>query len=133
MEFMSAGKPAIAPAHTGMSDYLTPENAFLLGFSGEPTFWPHDPRRALRAMRQRIDAASLDRAFAESFAAARGAPEKYFAMALAATNSLAKHCAMTVVETKLRRVIADTLEAAAHRATQPAEQPALDHADAAAD
>ena len=55
MEYMSAGKPAIAPAHTAMADYINSNNAFILASDVEPTIWPHDPREAMRTRRHRID------------------------------------------------------------------------------
>ncbi len=111
MEFMSAGKPAIAPPHTGMTDYVTADCAYLLASSAEPTFWPQDPRRALRTCRRRIDAASLDRAYLKSFQDARGDPSRYDAMSLAATESLRRHCSASVVLTRLQLAIQDALAA----------------------
>ena len=89
MECMSAGTPAVAPSHSGMADYISADCAFLVESSAEPTFWPQDPRRATRTMRQRIDAASLDRAYRESFRVAMDQPQQYFAMGQAASRSAA--------------------------------------------
>ena len=44
MEFMSCGKPAVAPRTTAMIDYLDADNAFLIDSTDELTAWPHDPR-----------------------------------------------------------------------------------------
>ncbi len=109
MEFMSAGKPAIAPPHTGMADYITADCAYLVASSAEPTFWPQDPRRAVRACRRRIDAASLDRAYLQSFRDAHTDPARYDAMSLAATASLQRHCSAEIVLSRLRLAIQDAL------------------------
>ncbi len=109
MEFMSAGKPAIAPPHTGMADYVTADCAYLVGSSAEPTFWPQDTRRAVRTCRRRIDAASLDRAYLASFRDALSAPARYDAMSRAATASLRRHCSAEVVLGRLRAAIGRAL------------------------
>ena len=109
MEFMSAGKPAIAPPHTGMADYVTPDCAYLVDSSAEPTFWPQDPRRAVRTCRRRIDAASLDRAYLQSYQDARTAPARYDAMSRAATESLRSHCSTAVTLDRLRGALEEAL------------------------
>ena len=112
MEFMSAGKPAIAPPHTGMADYLSADCCFLIDSSAEPTFWPQDTRRALRTTRRRIDAASVDRAYRESFDTIRDNPERYEEMSQAATNALRRHCSVEIAESRLRRMVDDALASA---------------------
>ncbi len=109
MEFMSAGKPAVAPPHTGMADYLSADCCFTIDSSAEPTFWPQDTRRALRTTRRRIDAASLDRAYRDSFTTMRDNPASYEAMAQAATKALRRHCSVEVAESRLCRVVDDAL------------------------
>jgi glycosyltransferase involved in cell wall biosynthesis len=105
MEFMSAGKPAVAPAHSGMSDYITPDCAFVVASSEEPSFWPQDPRRATRTMRHRIDAASLNQAYRDSLRLALDAPDDYRAMSQAATRALQRHSSAATVKERLQRVL----------------------------
>lgn len=93
MEYMSAGKPAVAPGHTSMADYINDRNAFIIRSHPEPTIWPHDPRRAFRTLRQRIDFESLLLAYRESYATARHDPARYARMAAAAHEGLRGHCA----------------------------------------
>ena len=102
MEFMSAGKPAIAPDHSGMADYINVENAFVVRSSREWTHWPHDPRLVLRAFRYRIDWESLRDAFLNSFAIAVNEPEKYKAMAGCANRALEQHCSQGVIAQELK-------------------------------
>ena len=45
MEFMSSGKPAVAPRNTAMIDYIDADNAFIVDSSEEATAWPHDRAR----------------------------------------------------------------------------------------
>ena len=62
MEFMSSGKPAVAPRNTAMIDYIDADNAFIVDSSEEATAWPHDPRAAYRTLRYITDWESLCRA-----------------------------------------------------------------------
>jgi glycosyltransferase involved in cell wall biosynthesis len=97
MEYMSAGKPAIAPTHSAMADYLNETNGFLIASHLEPTIWPHDPRQSFRTHRHRIDFDSVARAYRESFAVATQNPARYAAMAQAAHDRLQSHCARAVL------------------------------------
>ncbi|WP_049337107.1 glycosyltransferase family 4 protein, partial [Pseudomonas aeruginosa] len=67
MEFMSSGKPAVAPRNTAMIDYIDADNAFIVDSSEEATAWPHDPRAAYRTLRYITDWESLCRAYRASF------------------------------------------------------------------
>jgi glycosyltransferase involved in cell wall biosynthesis len=102
MEFMSAGKPAIAPWNTALTDYLTAENSFPVASSLEPTCWPHDPRQAFRARRHRADFSSLMQAYRDSYNVAKTEPERYARMSKAANRDLKGHCSQDLVEARLR-------------------------------
>jgi glycosyltransferase involved in cell wall biosynthesis len=102
MEFMSAGKPAIAPDHTGMADYVNTDNSFVVRSSAEWTHWPHDPRLLLRAFRYRIDWQTLRAAYLESFAVATGDRARYMALSEQATATLGRHCSREVIAVGLQ-------------------------------
>ena len=104
MEFMSAGKPAVAPDHSGMADYVTAENAFVVRSGREPCGWPHDERSVYRTTQRRIDFASLVAAFAQSYRVAKDDPDRYATMAALATDAMAAHCSQAVAEARLRAV-----------------------------
>ena len=87
MEFMSAGKPAIAPPHTGMADYVTADCAYLVDSSAGP------------------------RAYVGCFLAAGADPARYDAMSGAATASLQRHCSAEVVLGRLRGVLDQAVHA----------------------
>lgn len=106
MEYMSAGKPAIAPKHTGMEDYINKDNAFLVRTSLEPTMWPHDPRQAYRTLRHRVDWESLLEAFKASYQVAAHQPKKYRRMSLNANKQLRNHCSQKTVIKRLRDLFA---------------------------
>mgnify|MGYP003945750237 FL=1 len=101
MEFMSCGKPAIAPRNTAMADYIDNENAFVLDSSTEPSHWPHDPRQAYRTLRYRIDWGTLLAAYKDSYRVARHEPGKYWQMAEHAVRRLQRHCSHAVTRERL--------------------------------
>ena len=104
MEYMSAGKPAIAPAHTAMEDYINEHNAFVVKSSVEWTHWPHDPRAALRTLRYRINWESLYHAYLESYSVAKNDPVRYLRMSRCAVESLKEYCSKKVVKKRLKIV-----------------------------
>lgn len=104
MEYMSAGKPAVAPAHTAMEDYVNHDNAFVVASSMEWIHWPHDPRSALRTFRYRIDWESLCQAYRESYDVAKNDPGRYLRMSRCAVDSLQKYCSKAVAEERLKMV-----------------------------
>jgi hypothetical protein len=101
MEFMSCGKPAVAPRTTAMIDYLDAENAFLIDSTDELTAWPHDPRRAFRTLRYVTNWASLCRAYQSSYDVAKDDPERYAQMSAHAVASLRKFCSQATAEQRL--------------------------------
>lgn len=115
MEYMSAGKPALAPRHTAMRDYIDERCAFVIDSSVEPGTWPHDQRQAFRTLRQRIHYRSAVDAYRRSYHVARHEPQFYAAMGEAAAASLRRYCSIEVVRPRLRRFIHDRLEAAVSR------------------
>jgi glycosyltransferase involved in cell wall biosynthesis len=104
MEFMSAGRPAIAPAHTAMADYVSPENSFVVTDHQRPAIWPHDMRQAIRCLRHQIDFTSLVARYRESFIVARQDPNRYAQMSRAAVVALTRFCSDEVVAERLAQV-----------------------------
>ncbi|HWX01924.1 glycosyltransferase [Collimonas sp.] len=113
MEFMSCGKPAIAPVNTAMADYIDRDNAFVLDSSTEPSHWPHDPRQAYRTLRYRIDWGTLLAAYKESYRVAKQDPQRYWQMAEHAVQSLQQHCSRAVVKQRLDAFLSERI--ARHR------------------
>jgi glycosyltransferase involved in cell wall biosynthesis len=104
MEFLSAGKPAIAPDHTALADYVTPRLAFVLRGTLEHNVWPFDPRDLFTTMRHRTDWSSLEQAYRESFATV--APDgAYAGMAQAAHDAMREYCSVERVCTLLAQAL----------------------------
>jgi hypothetical protein len=105
MEFMSAGRPAVAPAHTSMLDYVSDANSFVVRDAARLASWPHDTRRMLRTWRHEVSLASLVRAYRESYRVATREQARYAAMSEAAVVSLRAFCNEAVVAERLAAVL----------------------------
>ncbi|KSW24892.1 MULTISPECIES: glycosyltransferase [unclassified Pseudomonas] len=88
MEFLACGKPAIAPAHTAMEDYVDGDLAFVVPACREHAVWPQDTRLSYRTIRYRPDWGALKQAYLDSHGIARQAPERYQAMSMAARQRM---------------------------------------------
>lgn len=97
MELMSMGTPAIAPDHTSMADYITPDNAFILPSTRYLTRWPQDPSAAYTTLAFNVPWDALHDTYKKSFDVARNAPEAYQHMSEAAMRQLEAHCSERVV------------------------------------
>jgi len=105
MAAMAAGRPAIAPDHTAMADFIDSRNAFPLRGSLEHNVWPHDPRRLFKTMRYRMDWTSIVAAFTASFAVARDNPVAYRQMARAAQSRMRQVCGDAAITDALRAAL----------------------------
>ncbi len=110
MEFLSAGKPALAPRHTAMADYLDERMAFVVEGALEPTCWPHDPTGMLVTHRHRLNWESLMQAFRRSHALATGEPQLYTQMSRAASRGMEAFSSLQVVAGALEAFIAEVLD-----------------------
>ncbi len=97
LEFMSAGRPAIAPDHSAMADYITPRNAVIVRASEEYCGFPHDPMNEMTTVRHRIDWDSLRLAFVEAYMIAVDDPERYRNLAAGAREAVRSYCSDDVV------------------------------------
>ncbi|MFR0689039.1 glycosyltransferase [Enterobacterales bacterium AE_CKDN230030158-1A_HGKHYDSX7] len=110
MEFLSAGKPALAPRHTAMADYLDERMAFVVEGALEPTCWPHDPTGMLVTHRHRLNWQSLMEAFRRSHAVATAEPQLYMQMSRAASRRLEAFSSLQAVAGALETFVADVLD-----------------------
>ena len=121
MEFMSCGKPAVAPRTTAMIDYLNADNAFLIDSTDELTAWPHDPRKAFRTLRYITNWASLCTAYQASYAVAMDDPQRYARMSAHAVTSLQNFCSQATAEQRLKEFLARLFETRAAAAMETPE------------
>ncbi len=106
MEYMSAGRPAVAPRHSAMADYISIDDAFVIDSHERPSFWPHDERQATRCLRHEISFSSYVHQLRESFRVARHDPDRYAAMSSAATAALEGFCSDDIARARLHAVLA---------------------------
>jgi len=101
LEFMSAGRPAIAPVHTAMTDYIDDANAVVVASDEEFCGFPHDPRNEMTTTRHRVSWQSLRDAFVEAYRLSTAEPETYAAKAAAAKARMQAFCGDAVVAAQL--------------------------------
>ena len=111
MEFLSSGKPVIAPNHTAMADYLDDRVAFLLKCSPEPTCWPHDPTGMLFTHKHRLNWQSLTEAFRSSYQVACSNPEHYQRMSKHAYQQMQDFASVERVSEPLKAFLQQILAA----------------------
>ncbi|HBX55225.1 glycosyltransferase [Pseudomonas sp. UBA2684] len=102
MEFLSCGKPAIAPQHSAMRDYIDEDVAFIVDSWLDASAWSHDPRLAYRTCRHQIDWASLVKAYSDAYACMTDDPERYARMSAAAVERMRGHCSVEIASERLR-------------------------------
>jgi glycosyltransferase involved in cell wall biosynthesis len=87
--FMAAGRPAIAPPHTGMADSLDASCGFVVASHPEPTCWPQDPAPSAVTTWHRLVWQSLHAQFRTSYEVARRDQGRYRAVSGAARARMA--------------------------------------------
>ncbi len=101
LEFMCVGRPAVAPRHTAMADYIDPTGALVVQSAEEPCSWPQDTRHELTTTRHRIVWSSLRDRLAEAYAITKHDRVRYDAMAQGAARAMKTFCSDEVVTAKL--------------------------------
>lgn len=102
MEFLSCGKPAIAPRHSGMSDYIDERLAFVVDSWLDSSAWPHDPRLACRTRRHHVSWESLAQKYTDAYLVFKEEPARYLKMSEEAVSSMQEHCSRAAAVIKLQ-------------------------------
>ena len=105
MEFMASGKPALAPRHTAMRDYVDEKVACVVQTSVELACWAHDPCGIMRTRRHRLNWQSLMEGYRVCYRLAREDAENYRHMSLRASQRLRDFSDLPVVVDKLQRFL----------------------------
>jgi len=105
MEFLSCGRPAVAPRNSAMLDYIDEEVGFVVDGWLEARAWPQDPRAAFRTCQQQIDWASLVKAYRGAYDCFKQSPERYLQLSQNAVQRMENHCSRRVAEERLRNFI----------------------------
>ncbi len=127
MEFMSCGKPALAPRHTSLLDYLDDSNSIAIEATTEPCIWPHDERAVLRTLQYRVSWESTVAALRRSFSAYHEDPDSYRRMGAAAAGAMQRYCGIDGVTAGIGAFLDAALpQAATMRRDASAPQPGGD-------
>ncbi len=108
---MAAGRPALAPTHTSMADYMDDSVGFPLRSHAEPAFWPHDPERRFETSWHRMIWSDIRDQFLDSASTVDHDLPRYRALAEAARRRINDYSSQAVsareLETALTLLEAD--------------------------
>ena len=102
---MAAGRPAIAPRHTSMSDYVDESVALVVESHPEPTFWPHDPERRYETTWHRLVWTDLRDRFLEAAGLIASNPRRYEELAVAGALRMADYGGLDAAKAGWRRAL----------------------------
>jgi len=104
MEFLCCGVPAIAPNHTAMADYVSPDFAFVVDSAPNlPTVWPHGDHQVYKTSRHQINWHSLMLAYRQSYILAKTDTATYAAMSESAMTAMQDYCATDRIALQLQQ------------------------------
>ena len=104
MRSLAGGRPAIAPDHTAMADYIDDLVAFVPRSHPEPIHWPHDPEERLETSRFRLVWSDLRDAFLAS-AGAASHPHEYASLAIACRERMGEYGSHQAAVNALREAL----------------------------
>lgn len=109
MEFLSSGKPVLAPRHTAMLDYIDDQVAHIVHTSTELACWSHDPAGTLRTRRHRLNWESLMHGFRSCYQQAKTDPDSYQRMSLRSWERMRAFSDTPVVAEQLQSCLSSML------------------------
>jgi glycosyltransferase involved in cell wall biosynthesis len=107
---LAGGRPAIAPRHTAMADYMDNTVGFVPRSHPEPTYWPQDPEFRLTTERHRLVWSDIHQYFCASAELFDSDPDRYRGLAAAARERMRSYASRDVV-TRVLRAALETLPA----------------------
>jgi glycosyltransferase involved in cell wall biosynthesis len=102
---LAAGRPALAPGHTAMADYMDDGVGFLLPSHPEPTHWPHDPEHRFHTTWNRLVWSELRDRFLQSAAIADDDRAQYDGLSAAARARMTRLATRAAAADALRRAL----------------------------
>ena len=105
IELMCSGRPAIAPVHTAMADYLDAACALVVHSDEQYCGWPHDPRLGMPTTCHQVSWSALRDAYAEAYRLVKEEPARYLALGRAAGARMEAFCSDAVVAERLSSVL----------------------------
>jgi glycosyltransferase involved in cell wall biosynthesis len=112
MDYLAAGRPAVSPCHTAISDYFSKDAGFVVESHPEPAAWPQDSRLRCRTTWHRLVWPSLAGEIRRSYEVARDDDAAYERLGQAARRTMQAWSHPEVVEGRLRDAIHSIIHAA---------------------
>jgi glycosyltransferase involved in cell wall biosynthesis len=103
-EAMAAGRPALSPLHTSMTDYFDASVGFVVRSSPEPTSWPGDATQQYSTSWARLDWHSLHDQFQASYRLAQDRAA-YDRLSLAARERMRTYADPAAITEQMRRAL----------------------------
>jgi glycosyltransferase involved in cell wall biosynthesis len=102
MDHLAAGRPAVSPCHTAISDYFGSEVGFVVESHPEPAAWPQDARLRYRTTWHRLVWSSLVDQIRRSYEVARHRPAAYEKLSAQARQTMLRRSHPEAVACRLR-------------------------------
>ena len=109
MQWLAAGRPAVATCHTAIQDYFSPAQGLVVESHPEPCPWPHDPSQVLRTHWQRIVWSSLAQQLERAYRMVVEDPVRYRDMSHEARRVSRERHHPDVVGPRLRKALWDVV------------------------
>ena len=104
-EFLAAGRPAITPYHSSMTDYMEHGIGFEVLSSKEPCAWPHDERQIISTSHHVINMESLAQSFMSAYNCYKNNYTEYKRMSKTARKKVHDHCGKPSSEIQFQRIL----------------------------
>jgi glycosyltransferase involved in cell wall biosynthesis len=111
MQWLAAGRPAVATCHTAIRDYFSEAQGLVVESHPEPCPWPHDPAQIQRTTWQRTVWSSLVGQLKQAHQVALHDPARYAGLSQGARQVSRERHHPSVVGPRLRRTLWDLVNA----------------------
>jgi glycosyltransferase involved in cell wall biosynthesis len=123
-DFLAAGRPALAPRHSAMTDYFDGTIGFEVRSSPEPALWRLDPELQFATMAHRLDWQSLHDQIRSSYELAKAQQVHYQHLAAHSRQRIARFASAEAVWPRLEQALAVVDPSARQRTAPETQRPA---------
>lgn len=104
-QYLAAGRPAVAPCHTSLADFMDNQVGWVVPSHPEPTHWPHDPEHRIETTWHRLVWSELKEQLERTAWVITHDPEQYQNKAEAARRRMDGYASRSVVRVALRAAL----------------------------
>jgi hypothetical protein len=105
LNYLAAGRPGVAPCHSAIKDYFSPEMGFVIDSSLERTLWPQDRRIRFKTTWHRLAWPSVVEQIRRSYEVARNDRSAYEILAAPARARMTQWVESGAVWPRLREAL----------------------------